>query len=72
MIEAIKVLLAKKPEDLTDEDKKEIMEAVSAFKKAIEDVCREHGFAYKAILSVTQEGVVPVLDIVQIKEEASA
>lgn len=69
MTESLKVLLAKPAEDLTDEDKKEIMEAVDAFKKAVEDVCREHGFAYKSILSVTKEGVVPVLDIVQVKEE---
>lgn len=66
---SLKSILDKKAEDLTEDDKKEIMDAVDAFKKAVEDVCREHGLAYKAILSVTKEGVVPVLDIVQVKEE---
>lgn len=70
MTESLKVILAKKPEELTEDDKKEIMETIQAFKDAIDGVCREHGFAYKSILSVTQEGVVPVLDIVAIKEEA--
>lgn len=69
MTEAIKSLLAKNPEDLTEEDKKEILAAIDAFKKAVDDVCREHGFAYKSILSVTKEGVVPTLDIVRIKDE---
>lgn len=72
MLEATKVLLDKNPEELTDEDKKEIFAAIDSFKRAVDDVCREHGFAYQSILSVTKDGVVPMLDIVRIKDEVKS
>lgn len=70
MTESLKVLLKKLKEELTEDDKKEILDAINAFKSAIENVCREHGFAYKSILSVTHEGIAPVLDIVAITQES--
>lgn len=72
MTEELKAIFGKKSEELTDDDRKKALEAVDAFKKDVEDVCREHGLAYKSILSVTQEGVAPVLDIVRVNDAPTA
>lgn len=68
MSEELKAIFNKKPEEITEEEKELFKKAADVFAKAIEDVCHEHGMAYKAIIRVTQDGVVPVLDIVRIVE----
>ena len=68
LTESLKVILAKKAEDLTDDDKAEIKLAGTAFRDEIIEVCRKHGFEYKALLKYSEAGIVVALDIVPIKE----
>lgn len=69
MSDEIKIILAKKPEDIADDERATLEAAIDSFKEAVNNVCQEHGLAYKAIIHVTKEGVTPLLDIVSIKED---
>ena len=57
-----------KKESLTDEEKKTLQDAVKVFRDAVEEVCRSHGFAYKAVLQFSKEGIAPILEVVAIDE----
>lgn len=72
MSDALKAIFTKPQTEWTEEEVAEVKTSVEAFKEAVNEVCRAHGFAYQSILSVTKEGVVPVLDVVRIKEEEAS
>jgi hypothetical protein len=71
MTESLKVIFSKKPEDITEDDKKEIQLAVEAFQKETAEVCVKHGFEHKSVIQYTEAGALAALNIVPIQEQTT-
>lgn len=63
----VKELAEKK--DRTEAEEKELKDKIDSFKEEINDVCKNHGLAYKSSLSISPDGVVPTLTVVIIEEK---
>ena len=76
MTQELKDILAKKADDVTEEEKAKLTEAKTAYAQEVSDVCKRHGWQHVPFLEVTASGIVPRLAIIPfeetVKEEAPA
>ena len=70
MTEELKSILAKKADDVTEEEKGKLTEAKTAYAQEVSDVCKRHGWQHVPYLEVTASGVLPRLAIIPFEEEA--
>ena len=70
MTDALKEIVKKPEAEWTEEDKSAVKVAVDAFAAEIDEVCKKHGLAYKAILNATEDALRPSLKVVAIETEA--
>lgn len=69
MTDALKELFKKPETEWSEDDKTAVKSAVDAFASAIDEVCKSHGMAYKSVIAVTENGVVPTLRVVAIETQ---
>ena len=69
MTEELKSILAKKADDVTEEEKSKLTEAKTAYAQEVSDVCKRHGWQHVPYLEVTASGVLPRLAIIPFEEK---
>lgn len=69
MTQELKEIFDKPQSEWNEDEKKAVEEAIQAFKDEITEVCKKHEMTYQAILSVTEKGIVPTMNILKVSFE---
>lgn len=69
MTQELKDIFDKPQSEWNEDEKKAVEEAIQSFKDEITEVCKKHEMTYQAILSVTEKGIVPTMNILKVSFE---
>lgn len=72
MTSELKDILAKTEEKWSDEEREIVNKSAQDFADEVSKVCENHGLAYKSVLQVTENGVLPILKIVVVEPKSEA